>query len=216
MEIINIFLSAFIIGFVASTIAVGPAMFLAFRNALLGKYKRSVSLLLGASVMEAIYCSFALTIVGAIFFHSRKIQIFSKTLTIIIFLTIGIFLLRTDPRRELTLDIEKLSRKERVKSFLTGFILVALNPTIILTWSAAVTALIYFDIISIHRFFDALFFTLSATAGNISGGLTMIFLVKFFKMKFSFRFVKIVLRLIGILLIGLSIYFLLRLFGIPI
>lgn len=205
-----IVLSAFLIGFFASTAATGPVNFLVFRNALIGKYGKSFMMIIGSAIMETIYCTFALTIVGAIILHSKRIEIISQILTIGILFVISFYLYRTEPSHQPALGIEGLSAKEGVQAFLTAFILVALNPSVILTWSAAVATLISFKIIIITRILHIVLFAVSAGIGTISGSLTMVFLVHLFRLRFSNKVIRAVLKTSAFAVFGLAIYFLLR------
>lgn len=214
VNLFSIVLSAFLIGFFASTAATGPVNFLVFRNALIGKYRKSVVMIFGSAMMEMIYCTFALTIVGAIILHSKRIEIISQILTIGILFVISIYLYKTEPSHQPVIGTEVLSAKENVQAFLTAFILVALNPTVILTWSAAVATLISFKIIAITRIFHIVLFVVSAGIGTITGSLTMVLLVHFFRLRFSNKVVRIILKISGFVVFGLAIYFLLRFLGL--
>jgi threonine/homoserine/homoserine lactone efflux protein len=206
MGIIAIIVSAFLVGFFASTVATGPVTFLVFRNALFGKFRKSVAMIFGSAVMETIYCSFALTIVGVILVNSSSVRLFSRVFSIIIFLMIGFYLFRSEHKYKPREEVEGFSIGDRTTAFFTGFILVALNPTIILTWSAAAAALISFGIIEVVDLIDIVAFTLSAGAGTIVGSLTMVFFVKWFRMSISEKFIGWMLKVMGIVVFGLAAY----------
>ena len=213
-DLIQIVVSAFLIGFFASTAATGPVNFLVFHNALIGKYYNSIMMILGSTIIETIYCSFALTVVGAILFSYKGVQFFSEIIGIIILFFAGILLFRADPNKKLAIGVERLSVKEKTRSFLTGFILVALNPTVVLTWSAAITALISFKIIEIIGILDILAFTLSAGIGTLSGSLTMVFLINIYRLDLSKKFIESVLKIMALVVWGLALYFLLLILGV--
>ena len=208
MEILYNILSAFLISFFAANIAAGPVTFLVFHNSLFGKYKKAVSLIFGSAIMEIIYCSIAIIFVGAVLSHSTRIQIFSQIVSIIMFFIIGLYLYNSNSSKRLNVGVEGLSIKEGTRAFLTGFILTAINPTIILTWSAAAAALLSFNIIEITNMFDVILFSFSVGAGAVSGSLVMIFIVHHFRIRLSENIIKIILKVGGIILIGFSGYFL--------
>ncbi|MDO8508222.1 MAG: LysE family transporter [Nanoarchaeota archaeon] len=207
MKFLIISISAFLIGFLATIIATGPVTFLVFRNSLLGRYNRAVAMVFGSSLMESIYCILALSVVSSLFLESARIQLLSRTISAIILFSIGIYLYKTDIIKDISRGVRQLTKKEKTRSFLAGFILVAINPTIILTWSAAITALISFKIARVHSLIEILFFAGFATLGMISGGLSMILLIKYFKMKFPKEMLNKVLKFIGALLVITSFYF---------
>ena len=207
LDIFGNILAPFLISVLASDFTTGPVTFLVFRNALLGKYGKSFSLIFGSAIMEMIYCSIALIFIGAILSHSARIKVFSEIVSIIIFLVIGIYLYKTKPARKVVVEVEQVSMQEKTESFLTGFILTALNPTIILTWSAVVAALLSLNVLKISNYFDVVLFTLSAGLGTITGTLFMIFIVHRFRINFSPKVIGTVLKLSGIVLVALSFYF---------
>jgi len=209
-DIFFILLSAFIIGFFSASVAAGPAGIMIFRTALLGQYKKCIPMVIGSLIMEAIYCGIALGLVGAVLLQGPRIRLFSKVVGAIIFFFIGIYLYKTDPNKEFREEVEELSFTEKTKSFLTGFLLIALNPSIILVWSAVITALISFDIISFGAYLDIIFFMLSAVAGLLLGSVVLIVLAKSYKKAFSTLFFKRVLQITGIFFVGVSLYSILR------
>lgn len=207
IDILGNIIAPFLISAFASDFATGPVTFLVFRNALLGKYGKSFALIFGSAIMEMIYCAVALIFIGAILSQGTRIKIFSEAVSFVIFFIIGIYLFKTNPNKRQSVELGGISTKEKTQSFLTGFILTALNPTIILTWSAAVAVLLSIDLLVISSYFDVILFTLAAGLGTITGTIIMIFLVHHFRLKFSERVIRFILRIIGIVLIGLSIYF---------
>ncbi len=208
MHFLITILAAFFTGFFASIVATGPVTFLIFRNSLLGKYNRAVAMIFGSSIMESIYCILALSVVSSLFLESRRVIFFSRIIGAIILFSIGIYLYKTDINKEIKTGVRNLSKRERARAFLAGFILVAINPTIILTWSAVATALISFKIITIRTLPDILFFSSAATLGMICGGLAMAFLIRYFKMRFPEKILNNLLKLIGVGLIIASFYLL--------
>lgn len=208
---LSIILSAFFLGFVASIVATGPVTFLIFKEALLGKYKTSIGIMLGSVSMETIYCSFSLTLVGIILQYIEKLKVISEAVSILVFLIIGVSLLVMNPAFTSSGRKGKLPKIEHAKSFFTGFILVAMNPTIILTWAAASAALVSLGIIALSTIQQIIAFIISASLGNLAGGLAMIFLVKTFRVRLSEKFIQWALRILGIILIIIAVYLVLRL-----
>ena len=203
---LSIIFSAFFLGFISSIVATGPVTFLILKEALLGKYKRSIGIMLGSVFMEAVYCTFSLTLVGLILQYIEKLKIVSEAISILVFLIIGASLLAMNPAYAPPKSRRKWSKVEHAKSFLTGFILVAMNPTIILTWAGASAALISLGIIALSTLQQIIAFVISATLGILAGGFALILLVKTFRVKLSEKFIQWALRILGIILIIIAIF----------
>src|SRR3989338_3345593 len=92
MSYIETILSSFLIGFLSSIVATGPVSILVLKNALTGKYGRSIMIIFGSALMETIYCALALTFVGAFLVKHKKIYITSQIITVFILIIIGIYL----------------------------------------------------------------------------------------------------------------------------
>lgn len=202
--VIIIIISAFLLGFLASILSAGPVNFLILKNALIGKYKSSISMIFGASLMESIYCGFALVVTGIVLHHT-KINIVSISLSTAIFLIMGIYFLVSDQsQKKFKFDI---AGREIIIPFFIGFILVAMNLGIILAWSIASGTLISLGIIKITKLSHAIFFIISVFFGTIAGGSMRVFLVKKLNIKLSKKFISYIMKLSGLIFIGISIYF---------
>ena len=206
INIFNIILSSFLVGAFASTLAAGPVTLMIFRSSLLGNYMKSVSLILGAAIMEAVYCFIALTIIDY-YFYDEMFQIISKVLSVIILFFVGIYVFRTKFQENQQINTGKYYSTNFVQSFLVGFTLVGLNPSIILTWSVAAAVLISFGVVEIVLVFDVIIFTVFALIGNISGGFCLVLLVKKFNRFLTPSVINHLFKFIGIIVILFSVYF---------
>lgn len=203
---------AFLTGFAASVLSAGPVNFLILKNALIGRYKSSISMIIGASLMEAIYCGFALIITGLVLHNTKKINIVSVSISTAIFLIMGLYFLISDQsEKKLNLNI---SGKEIVVSFLVGFILVVMNPALIIGWSIAAGTLISWNIIKISRLFHVIVFIISVFLGIVAGGSLRVFLVKKLNIKFSDNFIRYTTKIIGLVFLIISLYFAYRLISV--
>ena len=204
--VLLIIISAFLLGLVVALLAAGPVNLLVLKNALIGKYKNSISMIIGASIMEAIYCGFALVITGVVLHHTNRITIVSTSISTAIFLIMGLYFLISDQsQKKIKSGIS--SRNEIVFSFLTGFILVAMNPAIIVAWSIATGTLISFGIIKITKLLHVIVFIISVFLGTAAGGSMRVFLVKKLNVKLSESFIKYISKLSGIVFLLISMYF---------
>ena len=206
LNLFNIVVFSFLIGVFSSILGAGPVTLLVFRNALLGNYIKSFSLVLGAAIMESVYCFLSLSIVDY-YFYNEFFQVATRFLSVMVFFFIGIYLFRTNLIEDHEIDIKKYRANNFLSSFLIGFGLVALNPTIILTWSAASAILISFKIIEIVAMPDIVFFTAFAFVGNVSGGLLLVLFTKKFSSFFSKKSILSLFKIIGVIVISISVYF---------
>mgnify|MGYP006106218847 CR=1 FL=1 len=196
---------SFLIGFFASTIAAGPVSLLVFRNSFLGDYIGSFFLIIGSSIMESIYCVFSLTIIN-LFLDNSIFEITSKILSVFILLFVGLYLFKKSDEDYFSPSKKNIKNKSSITFFFTGFLLILFNPTIILTWYAASTTLIAFKMIKISSVSEIVVFSVFALIGTVCGGLIMIVLVKKFKGVFSSIVINRLFKLIGVIVITVSVY----------
>lgn len=204
MMLFIIGLVAFLVGFCVSLVATGPVSLLVLKHTLLGRYRKCIPLILGSSTMEAIYCGLALTFVGAVFLQSIHVERYSHLISVIILAIIGLSLLILPIEKNYSAKIKSLSFTEKGKSFMFGVILIALNPAIILTWTAITTALLSSGFISLVRPLEMVFFTLFTGIGIFCGSLTMISLVALFKIKIPPKFFILLIRGLGTILLVIA------------
>jgi len=206
LNFFNIIVFSFLIGVFASTLAAGPVTLLVFRNAFLGNYMKSVSLVFGAAIMESVYCFLALTIIDSFFFN-ELFQITFRLLSVVILFFVGVYLFKTSLPEGRKIITSKDSSSSFVQSFFVGFTLVMLNPTIILTWSAASIVLISFKIIELNLIAEIIFFTIFSLIGSVFGGLFLVFLIKKYKNFLSNSIITYLFKFIGVIVMIVSIYF---------
>ena len=206
--ILSTILFAFFVGFFASTIAAGPVSFLAFKYALHGRYRKSLATVFGSTLMEMIYCAIAVFSVGALYYEvGNGLMVVSRGLGSLICFAIGVYLLRHKHPTNIPSKSKPHSHKMLARAFVMSFILVACNPSIIITWSIATTLLLAFNLIILDTFVHHVFFIIAAGVGTTAGSLLVVVLIKFHKMKLSARFIQTAIRIMGVLLILLSLYF---------
>lgn len=210
MSLFVTLLSAFLVGFFASTAATGPVMMLAFKNALEGALRRSIAIVLGSAVMETLYCGLAAVSVSGLMQLSDPVERFSRWASVGVFAVVGVYLLLTEIRAVRRGEPQP-KLKFATRAFLTGITLVAVNPSIILTWSAATMALTSFSVIKIPGIGRAVLFALSAGVGTICGSLALIAVTARYRERLSISVMHWIIRIIGVGLIVLAAVYLIRL-----
>jgi len=202
---ISLIIIPFIIGFISFLTPTGPVTITIFKNTLLGKYSKSIMILLGATIIQFIFSITSLALVNKVI--SENLTFTFKIISSLVFLTLGCYLLISKPKKSnQIINLKELPKKEKLKSFLTGLLLTLLNPTIILSWIAIIALLISFNYLTATTFFEILIFGLSAIAGIATGSLILIFLTHKYKKLCSDKFVKTILKFLGTLIISTSIY----------
>ncbi|HEY2734348.1 MAG TPA: LysE family transporter, partial [Polyangiales bacterium] len=100
------------------------------------------------------------------------------------------------------------------RSFFLGLTITALNPTLLATWTAAVTTVYSLDIVSFDSA-EALPFSIGAFSGIVSWFGTLLYLMNRFKARFSRGAIERLVHGMGIALIllgvGIAIRFVYRL-----
>ncbi|MEK6903703.1 MAG: LysE family transporter [Nanoarchaeota archaeon] len=201
-------ITAFLLGLFTSVIATGPVSFLIFRSALLGAYRKSIAMVFGSSLMEMIYCGIAVFSVSFLVQQSQRVVVTSKAIGAAVSIFVGLYFLFHRYRRFHLQKTASLNNGFPLSSFLLGFVLVLLNPSIILTWSVAITLLLSFEAIAVLTALQALGFMLATGIGVVSGSLLMVYCAHFYKGKTTGTMIKRTIRVMGALLVILGFYLL--------
>ena len=125
------------LGFFGSVPLAGPIAVLVFAYGLEGRFRTGISLSLGAALAESIYAYAAFWGVGTLLERYPSILLASNAVIGFLFIGVGIVL----TRRELTVGLEKTSKPRHARALALGFSVSILNPTLLVTWSAATAAL---------------------------------------------------------------------------
>jgi threonine/homoserine/homoserine lactone efflux protein len=136
MQLLAICIMPLVFGFVGSMPLAGPIAVLAMSRATRGKYGEALRIALGACVAEGLYAGVAFW--GFTTFLARHAIVvpISHGTTAVILIAVGARFAFWKPEGH-----EKDGDKNKVGTALLGFSISALNPTLLLTWSAAVAFL---------------------------------------------------------------------------
>ena len=190
---------AFLFGFIGSMPLAGPVAILVVAGCVEKEYSRSFRLALGAAVAEAIYAFLAFWGFATFVARHRAVLPIAHGITAVVLVAIGgRFLVWKD-------DKDKKSGLTKSGSFFLGFSISAINPTLLVTWSAATTALYARQIVKMTGLM-AVPFGISAGAGIAAWYALMVWLFKRYGSKFPRGALTWTVRLMGLVLVALGLW----------
>ena len=135
MRLIAICVVALVFGFVGSMPLAGPIAIMAMARASRGKYGEAMRIGLGAAVAEGLYAGVAFWGFTTFLASHAFVVPVSRAVTAIVLAAVGARFVFWKPTDETD------TRENKAGTALLGFSVSAINPTLFLTWSAAVAAL---------------------------------------------------------------------------
>jgi threonine/homoserine/homoserine lactone efflux protein len=201
-------LVGFLFGFVGSMPVAGPVSILVLERGLARRFRSGLLLAAGAAVAESVYAFLAFFGLSALLARYPAIVPVSQACGAVILLVLGVGLLR----RRRTADAAATPRPATHGDAILGFTITALNPTFIATWTAAVTTLYGTGLVSASTA-NALPFALSVCVGIVAWFAVLLGLVRRFGGKMSQRTIDVAVRVMGVMLLGIAVWFGVR-FGI--
>lgn len=199
-------LFGFLLGFVGSVPVAGPISALVVERGVQGRFKAGAFIALGGGVVEAIYAFLAFWGFSTFLVEHPVIVPVSRGLGALVLLVLGTtFVLK----RPVQPEAAPVYRDSKRSSFFLGAWICAINPTLIATWSAAVTTLYSSDAIDFEGG-HALPFALGCAAGITGWFLLLLGIIRRYRERFSPRVLARVVNAIGVLLLGLSVWFAVR------
>ena len=186
-------------GFFGSTPIAGPISVLVVSRAAHGEFDDARRIGIGAAIAEALYAGIAFW--GFATFLSRHAFIvpLSHGTTAVLLVLLGIRFVTFVPK-------DKGSGGEnKAGSFLLGFSISALNPTLLVTWSAAV-AFLYSKGLGETRWVYAIPFGLCAGAGIASWFTLLVNLLRRYHGRLPRPLLTAVVRVLGVALVALGVW----------
>jgi threonine/homoserine/homoserine lactone efflux protein len=195
-------LLGFCFGFIGSMPVAGPIAVLVFGRGLEDRARNGLFLASGAAIAESVYAYLAFWGFSAFLTSYPWIEPTSRIAAAIILTSLGVHFYRRKPTPEGARPVSYGNKR----SFFLGFTVTALNPTLIATWTAAVTTLYSLDIVRFDSS-GALPFSLGACTGIVTWFATLLYLMNRFRSRFSRATLDKIVRWMGVTLIvvGLSI-----------
>jgi threonine/homoserine/homoserine lactone efflux protein len=200
MKLIAICVVALVFGFMGSMPLAGPIAIMAVARASRGKYGEAMRIGLGAAAAEGIYAGLAFW--GFTTFLARHAIVvpISQAVTTIVLTAIGVRFSFWKPT-----ESHGDARENKAGTALLGFSVSAINPTLLLTWSAAVAAL-YSRGLKEPSPAYALPFGLCAAAGIGGWFVVLAALFKRFGGKLPETAITWVIRSMGLVLVVLALW----------
>jgi threonine/homoserine/homoserine lactone efflux protein len=199
-------LLGFVIAFVGSIPIAGPLAVLVVRRATQREYKSALFIAFGGATAEAMFA----LVIGIVFpllgsLIDGVVQV-ARALGAVVLLGVGV-LLALRPKTG-----EGFVPKRRRASFLMGLAAAGMNPTIIATWLLVVTSLYGMGLLHV-RYTTAPLFAIGVALGTSSWFALLLVIGERFEHVITDRRREILMRALGVGLIGASVYLAVKLFS---
>jgi threonine/homoserine/homoserine lactone efflux protein len=191
-------LAGFVFGFVGSMPVAGPIAFLVLRLGLNEDARHARFLALGGALAEGLYSLLAFWGLSTVLDRYPMVIPTSKLVGAIICLGLGIALMLHSPKPA---PPEPGPQRGNKRSFFGGFFITALNPTFIVTWTAALAALHGTGLLTLAPA-RAVPFACAVFLGIIAWFATLLWLVRRFKGRWSPHAIEVFIKVMGALLAG--------------
>lgn len=192
--------AAFAFGFIGSMPLTGPIAVLLVARVSQKQARTALGIAFGASLAEGVYA--AVSYWGFATFLARHPKVLPAThaISALVLTGVGLYFLRWKP------DAGDARHEQRKASgFWLGFVVSALNPTLLATWSAAVAVLYSRQLVSFRPWL-ALPFGGAAALGIACWELIFVWMLTRFEHRFPKGAMTILVRVIGMLVIGAGVY----------
>jgi threonine/homoserine/homoserine lactone efflux protein len=185
--------AGFALGFLGSIPVAGPIALLVFSLILDGRYRRAVFVAVGAAVAEGVYAFLAFWGASEFLAGHPGLVPFSRGFAAVILAAIGIALIRRRPAAA-----PPLKRSWPTGGLFLGFAITAVNPTLIGTWTAAVTMLFSTGLLEFTPA-SAIPFGLAAMGGIVAWFALLVVVGRRFLERFQRETLNRVVRVMGVL-----------------
>ena len=198
-----VLLIGFTLGFFGSVPLAGPIAVLVFAYGLEGRFRTGIFLSLGAALAESIYAYAAFWGVGTLLGRYPSIVLASHAVIGTLLIGVGIVL----TRRELSAGLEKTSKPRHARALALGFTISILNPTLLVTWSAATAALYGTGFMS-EGAGASIPFAIGVIGGIIGWFSLLLLLIRRYSGRFTRNFLGRVINAMGVVLMLIGGWFL--------
>lgn len=196
-------LVGFIFGFLGSIPVAGPLALLVLRLSLNHDARHARYLAAGGALAEGMYVLLAFWGLSAFLDRNPSVLPASRIIGAAICLVLGLVLLRYRPAPPAPGNGPRGPVRGRKRSLLGGFLITALNPTFLATWTAALTALHSTGLLALTPA-RAVPFALGVVLGTVSWFWTLLWLVRHYRERWTPSLVRGIVRGVGAVLIGAS------------
>lgn len=203
----------FLFGFLGSVPVAGPIAALVFARGVEGRFRSGVFIGVGGAVAEAGYAFLAFWGFSALLTQYPIVVPISRAAAAVVLTVLGIAFVRAKSSKTEATEGEGATRAKVADtvwaSFVLGFGITALNPTLIATWSAGVATLYSTDLVQFTPD-RAPPFGIGACVGIATWFWILIALIRRYRTRFSMATLRKVVRVVGVFLLALAAWFALR------
>jgi threonine/homoserine/homoserine lactone efflux protein len=200
-------LIGFAFGFLGSMPVAGPISLLVLHLGLAHDSRHAVYVAVGGALAESLYALLAFWGLSEALTRYPIILPASRMVGSALLLALGLIMLLT-PAREAAPQAQP-RRKGNKRSFALGFLVTAVNPTLIVTWTAAVAGLNATGLLAMDRA-QALPFAAAACCGIIAWFLVLLTLVRRWRNRVSVQALGRFKRSMGAVLVAVGGWMALR------
>jgi len=201
-------LIGFVLGFAGSMPVAGPIGILVLGRGLQGRRRAAIALACGAALAESVYAYLAFWGFSRLLAKNAWLEPVSRGLAALILLGLGARLSRRRTAQEAPPPPDKRIADDS-RSFLLGLAISGLNPMLVVSWSAAVTALHSLEIVPFNDG-HATPFSVGVGFGIVSWFSVLSTVLLRFRGRLPRRTIDLAVRVMGGLLIVAGAYFALR------
>jgi threonine/homoserine/homoserine lactone efflux protein len=203
-----ILLIGFLFGFVGSIPIAGPIALLVFAFGNDGRFRYGLGVAMGGALAEAGYAFLAFWGMHRIIYTYPKLIPYADGAGGMVLLIVGLmFALKKTVTNDQAEMVSSRAKHGRKRGFILGFLITAFNPTLMATWSTAVTALFSSGIIDGSKAWQGVPFAIGAAIGIVCWFALLLALIYRQRTRFKRATVNAMGRIIGVALIGLGIWF---------
>lgn len=195
-------LLGFLFGFIGSMPVAGPVAVIVFGRGIEDRGRSGLYIAIGSAVAESVYAYLAFWGFSAFLTKYKWIELVSTGAAALILSGLGLRFMFKKPSEPPPDGAPRHVGKKR--NFTLGFLLTALNPTLIATWTAAVTTVYSLQIVDFDES-GALPFSIGASTGIVSWFALLLYLLKRFRARVSPGVLNRVVRVMGCFLVVLGI-----------
>lgn len=195
-----------VFGFFGAMPLAGPIALLILSRGMEGRFREGIFTALGASAAETIYAFLAFLGFSAFLTQFTWVLPLSKGLAAVVLAALGISFFRKRPPE----PGQNVAHGRGRHALAIGFLLTALNPTLVATWSAATTTLYSLEVVEFQARYSWLF-ALGVFGGDMAWYWLMLVLTRQHRLSFGPNVLRRVLQVMGVGLVGLAVWFLVTL-----
>ena len=193
------FLSGLGLGFVGSIPVAGPTAVIVVERALEDRPRSGLTIATGAAIAESLYAGVAFWGLTAVLTSYPLLRPISRLMASALLCVVGFYLIFRRTKRASRSD--RRDDKRRSRQLVFGFTITALNPTLLVTWAVAATAL-HAVLPSSFKAWDAFPYALGVGLGITAWFWLLVRLACRFRKSFGLTTMNRILRGTGAVLVA--------------